>query len=153
MPLTTFLHLNFPLVLLFILLCIGVLALEYWDNGRGVQKLSTVEAIRLMNQKNSKIIDLRTIDQFQIGHVKEAQHVLSNDLSHSPQTWIKKTEFPVLLIDNQGTSAASTAIQLKKQGYLNVSILAGGMQSWLKENLPLTKPQKTEEKGKHHAKD
>ena len=154
MPLSTFLYANLPLTLLFIFLLIAALVLEYLDNGRGVTKLSTSSAIRFMNQKKSNILDLRTFDQFQTGHIKQAKHVLPADLTHAAKEWIKKLDLPVILLDEQGSKALSSAAKLKKQGYTDVAILAGGMQAWRKENLPLVKPDTTKKtKEISHAKD
>jgi rhodanese-related sulfurtransferase len=137
MPLSVFLQHNIPLLVLLALLLMALIFVEYKDSGRGARKLSIQEAIRFMNQRKSLVLDLRTLDQFQKGHIAEAKHIPPEDLRSTPHTFIKKPDLPILLIDEYGTQAASTAALLKAKGYPNTCLLEGGMQTWRKENLPL----------------
>lgn len=137
MTLSAFLQNNIPLLALLALLLIALMFIEYKDSGRGARKLSIQEAIRFMNQRKSLIFDLRTLDQFQKGHIAEAKHIPPEDLRSAPNTFIKKQDLPILLIDEHGSQAASTAALLKAKGYADTCLLEGGMQAWRKENLPL----------------
>ncbi len=137
MTLPVFLQHNIPLLALLVLLLIALMCVEFKDSSRGARKLSIQEAIRFMNQRKSLVFDLRTLDQFQKGHIADARHTPPEDLRSAPSTFIKKQDLPILLIDEHGTQAASTAALLKTKGYADTCLLEGGMQAWRKENLPL----------------
>lgn len=136
MTLPVFLQHNIPLLALLAVLLIALMYVEFKDSGRGARKLSIQEAIRFMNQRKSLVFDLRTLDQFQKGHIADARHAPPEDLRSAPNTFIKKQDLPILLIDEHGTQAASTAAFLKAKGYADTCLLEGGMQAWRKENLP-----------------
>lgn len=142
MTIGLFLQHNIALVILFIALFIAVATIEYLDNGRGVRKLSTFEATRFFNDKKALAFDLRSDAEFKAGHIKQAKHLLAADLLDTPKKWLKKMDSAVLLIDEHGSEAASTAVQLKKQGYTAISVLGGGLAAWRKENLPLSNTEK-----------
>ena len=142
MSLMEFLGQNIPLMALLVLLFIAVMVVEYWDNGRGVRKLSSHEAVKFMNDKRSLLVDLRDYAQFEKGYIQGAKQIAWEALRKTANEHIKKKDTPVLLIDTGEQRALKTATDLKKQGFLEVHILKGGMESWHKENLPLTNKTK-----------
>ncbi len=138
MNLIPFLQSNLPLCGIIIALLIALVVVEFLSHSGGVPKLSTVEAVRFMNRKKSLVFDLRDPEAFAAGHIKAAKQVKAADLLKNAKTWIKKTDLPVLLIDEHDHGAVSTAAGLKKLAYTDVAILAGGLSAWRKENLPLS---------------
>ncbi len=139
MSFTSFLGQNLPLALLFIALLIAIVAVEYFDSGRGTRKLSTQEAIRLMNHPKSLLLDLRDYIQFEKGYIQGAKQIALDALQHKAHEHIKKKETPVLLVDAGEQRALKMASHLKKQGFSEVHVLKGGIETWKKENLPLSK--------------
>lgn len=145
MSFTQFLGHNLPLVALFVVLFLVLMIVEYLDNGRGVKKLSTQEAIKLMGNKHL-MLDLRHYIEFEKGYIKGAKQIALDALLHKADQHIKKKDIPVLLIDEGEFKATSAASQLKRKGYSEVYVLRGGLKNWKKENLPLSKGAPVEEK-------
>lgn len=139
MSFTEFLSHNLLLVALFAVVFIVLAVVEYLDNGRGVKKVSTQQAIKLMGGNKHLLIDLRNYVEFEKGYIKGAQQIAMDALLHKAEEHIKKKETPVLLIDEGEFKAVSAASHLKKKGYAEVYVLRGGIKNWKKENLPLTK--------------
>jgi rhodanese-related sulfurtransferase len=137
MSFTQFLGHNLGWVALFIILFIVLAIVEYLDNGRGVKKLTTHEAIKFMGHNKHLMIDLRNYIEFEKGYIKGAKQIALDALKHKADEHIKKKETPVLL-DGE-FSAVTAATHLKKQGFAEVYVLKGGIKNWKKENLPLTK--------------
>ncbi len=138
MNLIPFLQSNLPLCGVIIALLVALVIVEFLSHGGGAPKLSTAEAVRFMNKKKSLSFDLRKPEAFATGHIKQSKSVLASDLIKNAKTWIKKQDLPVLVIDEHEHSAATTASSLKKLGYTDVAVLAGGLSAWRKENLPLS---------------
>ncbi len=139
MSLMQFLGHNLTLVILLVLLFIAVSVVEYWDNGRGVPKLSTHETVKFMNNKRGLLVDLRDYVEFEKGYIQGAKQIAWEALRHKADEHIKKKDTPVLLVDAGEQRALKMASELKKQGYTDVHILKGGIATWKKENLPLNK--------------
>ncbi len=137
MTLNQFLQNNSPLCSIAVALLVAIIIVEFLSHSGGVLKLSTHEAVRFMNKKRSHIFDLRDPTAFAAGHIKNSKQIKSGDLVKNASAWIKKTELPVLLVAEHEHAAVSAALGLKKSGYTDVAILAGGMAAWRKENLPL----------------
>jgi rhodanese-related sulfurtransferase len=138
MNLIPFLQSNLPLCGIVIALLIALVIVEFFSHSNGVPKLSTIEAVRFMNKKKALVFDLRKPEAFAGGHIKQSKQVNAADLLKNAKTWIKKLDLPVLLIDEHDHGAVSTAAGLKKLEYTDVAILAGGLNTWRKENLPLS---------------
>lgn len=145
MALTPFLLHNIALVILFFVLLAACGIVEFLDNGGGVKKLSTLEAIKFMDQKKHVLVDLRDYVEFEKGYIRGAKNILLAHLKLKPEEHIKKKDTPILLIDHQENRAVTAASHLKKQGFEKVAVLKGGMIGWKKGNLPTVK-ENTEKK-------
>jgi rhodanese-related sulfurtransferase len=121
-----------------IALLIALVIVEFLSHSGGVPKLSTVEAVRFMNKKKALVFDLRTPEAYATGHIKASKQVKAEDLLKNAKTWIKKIDLPVLILDEHEHNALRTGAGLKKAGYSDIAVLAGGLTTWRKENLPLS---------------
>ena len=45
----------------------------------------------------------------------------------------------IILICKNGTVSSKASGELKKQGYINVNVLSGGMMNWTQSGMPLVK--------------
>ena len=121
-----------------VLLALAALAYE-WSRARGGGlSVGPTEAVRLMNQ-GALVLDVRSRDQYDTGHVIDARNVPSADLSQSVETLKKYREKPVLTCCETGMTASAAARTLREQGFSKVASLRGGLQAWRAENLPLVR--------------
>jgi rhodanese-related sulfurtransferase len=127
-----------------VLLALAALAYE-WSRGRaGGQTVGPIDAVRLMNQ-GALVLDVRSRDQYDAGHVIDARNVPSAELVKSVETLKKYRDKPVLTCCDTGMTASAAARTLREQGFSKVASLRGGLQAWRAENLPLVR---TDAKGR-----
>jgi len=91
-----------------------------------------------MNQ-GALVLDLRNKDSFDAGHIGEARNVPAADLESQADTLKKWRDKNVIAYDDSGSGGASAVRTLTKLGFTKVFNLQGGMNAWIKDNLPLTK--------------
>ena len=101
---------------------------------RNIASLATPMAVRMIND-GSKVIDVRTAEQFAGGHIVDARNTPRDELLQKAADLDKKKNI-VLVCDN-GASSGECVAQLRKDGHENVYSLRGGLEEWRKENLPL----------------
>jgi rhodanese-related sulfurtransferase len=100
--------------------------------------LSAMQAVRLMNQ-GALVLDLRTRQSYDAGHIGEARHVPAADLASQADSLKKWRDKNVITYDDTGIGGAGAARTLTKLGFTKVFSLEGGLNAWVKDNLPLTK--------------
>jgi rhodanese-related sulfurtransferase len=110
--------------------------------------LSAMQAVRLMNQ-GALVLDLRAKESFDAGHIGEARNVLAADLESQADSLKRWRDKNVITYDDSGGGGAGAARTLTKLGFTKVFNLEGGLNAWIKDNLPLTK---TSSGGKTSAK-
>ena len=100
--------------------------------------LSSTQAVRLMNQ-GALVLDVRAKDSYDAGHIRDARNVPAADLESQAESLKKWRDKSVITYCDSGTSGASGARTLMKLGFVKVFNLHGGLNAWVKDNLPLTK--------------
>jgi rhodanese-related sulfurtransferase len=122
---------NHPyLVAAAVLAAIVVLAYELRARVQAFAALSAAQAVRLMNQ-GALVIDLRSKDLFDAGPAAEIE-----SQADSLKKWRDKN---VITYCDSGANGASAARALMKLGFTKVFNLQGGLNAWVKDNLPLAK--------------
>lgn len=110
------------------------------------EKFKTIqhpEAIRLINNEDAKVIDLRTLDEFQRGHIIDSINLLPSDIKNANLGKIEQhKEKPLILVDLNGVNAPASAALLTKQGFSKVYVLKEGISAWMGANLPIVKKHK-----------
>jgi rhodanese-related sulfurtransferase len=91
-----------------------------------------------MNQ-GALIIDLRTKESYDAGHIGDARNVPMAQLESQAESLKKWRDKNVITYCDSGTSGANGARVLMKLGFTKVFNLQGGLNAWLKDNLPLAK--------------
>ena len=100
--------------------------------------VSAMQAVRLMNQ-GALVIDLRPKDAFDAGHIGDARNVPAADLEAQAASLKKWRDKNIIAYDEAGSGGAGAARTLAKLGFTQVFNLEGGLNAWVKDNLPLTK--------------
>lgn len=111
---------------------------EYVTKKNGPQALSTAAAIDAINHQDAIVIDLREAAAYQTGHVVGAKNLPGEPLGKLE----KYKQKPLILVCSRGLQSSALAVKLRKQGFTDVMILAGGITAWKTANLPLTKGKK-----------
>lgn len=105
----------------------------------GVRHVTSAEAIRLLNQEKGLLMDVREPDEYRTGHVPNAMNVPLSGLAGSLKQIEKYKSLPLIVCCRTSQRSARAAVTLRKQGFANVQVLAGGMLGWQRENLPVAK--------------
>ncbi|MGD9598803.1 MAG: rhodanese-like domain-containing protein [Steroidobacteraceae bacterium] len=118
-----------------------VIAYELRARSHAYAAVSPQEAIRLMNQ-HALVLDIRTPEQYEAGHVGGARHLPSAEILKAAETLKKHLEKPIVVYDDSGGLGAAAARQLAAQGFKKAVNLRGGLAAWRAENLPVTRGTK-----------
>ena len=100
--------------------------------------LSAMQAVRLMNQ-GALVLDLRNKDSFDSGHIGDARNLPVAELESQAESLKRWRDKNVITYDDSGSGGAGAARTLTKLGFTKVFSLEGGLNAWVKDNLPLTK--------------
>src|ERR1700730_16061946 len=100
--------------------------------------LSSMQAVRLMNQ-GALVIDLRGKESYDAGHIGDARNLPAAELESQADALKKWRDKNVITYCDSGVSGASGARTLMKLGFTKVFNLQGGLNAWVKDNLPLAK--------------
>jgi rhodanese-related sulfurtransferase len=100
--------------------------------------LSAMQAVRLMNQ-GALVIDLRGKESYDAGHIGDARNVPVAELASQAESLKKWRDRNVITYCDSGVNGANGARTLMKLGFTKVFNLQGGLNAWVKDNLPLAK--------------
>lgn len=115
-----------------------LIANEVYGAVAGGKRLSVPEAVRLINDRDPIILDVRTPADFKKGHLLRAQNAPITKLDEHLGQIGKDKSKPVLVYCALGSSSATAAERLRKNGFAEVYPLRGGLNAWLGANLPVT---------------
>ena len=118
-----------PLVIVLILFLIS-------NSKKGGTKISCQSLIGLSNQDQALIVDLRSSEAFNSGHITASINIPVNDVSRRSNEIINSTK-SVVLVCETGSSSTNAGETLKKEGLKDIFILRGGINEWKMSNLPL----------------
>ena len=118
-----------PLVVVLILFFIS-------NSKKGGTKISCQSLISLSNQDQALIVDLRSSEDFNSGHITASINIPVNDVSRRSNEIINSTK-SVVLVCETGSSSTNAGETLKKEGLKDIFILRGGINEWKMSNLPL----------------
>lgn len=121
-------------VILFILLVAS------WISGATskIKTINTHDMTMLINRENGRIVDIRKAAEFNKGHITDAVNLTTDKINSGNFGKLEKHKAdPIIVVCNAGISAKAAALTLSKAGFENVSLLQGGMQTWVGANLPV----------------
>lgn len=105
----------------------------------GVAEVGTLEATRLINQKDALVLDVRDEGEFKAGHIPNSRHIPLAGIGSRLKELEKFRQRPVVIICRSGSRSGAAAGILKKSGFNNVVVLQGGLAAWAQANLPVEK--------------
>lgn len=103
----------------------------------GIKLVGVHEALRLMNDKHTTLIDVREDKEYANGHIAHSKHIPLGSLAERSAELVKAKNKPVVLVCRSGNRSKKGAIILAKNGFEQVYSMNGGITAWDKENLPL----------------
>ncbi|MFY7698484.1 MAG: rhodanese-like domain-containing protein [Legionella sp.] len=104
------------------------------------KELTPAALVDEINQHDALIVDLRDLASYQAGHIIHAIHATENDFAEQRMDNHKNKR--LILVCNKGLQSSALATKLRKQGFQQTMLLAGGINAWTAANMPLVKTGK-----------
>lgn len=114
-----------------------LIANEVHGNLSGGKRLSPLEAVRFINDRDPLILDVRSPADFKRGHLLHSVNAPFAKLDEHLGQFKDKAR-PVLVYCALGTTGSTVAERLRKTGFAEVYPLKGGINGWLANSLPVT---------------
>jgi len=123
----------------FVVVLLLVIKAEYEHQSGRANQMDPTAAIRLMNNDDTVVIDVREEKDFSSGHIKNAKNVPMSSFKSQLDSLAKHKDKPLLAYCRSGNLSGKACRILKRSGFTDVHNLAGGILNWQDANLPLTK--------------
>ena len=104
---------------------------------KGGKKITPQDLINLTNQDAAQLIDLRSSNEFDDGHITGSINIPYTDLEDRIHEIKKQEDKSLVLICDAGSQSANAGEVLNKSGFEKTVILSGGIGAWRLDNLPL----------------
>lgn len=131
---------NHPILTGALLAVIGmILFVELRRLNRKYRSLSPAEAVRVINQDDALVLDVREDSEVAAGRIGGAKHIPLGSLKKRIDDIEKYKDKPVVVYCRSGNRSASAAQQLTAAGFQDVVNLQGGIQAWQSANMPVKK--------------
>jgi rhodanese-related sulfurtransferase len=98
-------------------------------------RVSVADAVRLINRERAVLIDVSEPAEYAAGHAVGAKSVPLAILETS-RDLPKNKALPLVVVCPTGSRAPRAVALLKKLGFENAHVLAGGLTAWRAANLP-----------------
>ena len=129
-----------PLYFIGLIVVLGfIIKLETSRFTRKYNMVNTNEAVKLMNNDDTIVVDVREDKEIKSGIIQGAQHITLGQLPDRMGHLGTNKQVPILVYCKSGTRSSSACQSIVKAGFENVSALTGGILSWEAANLPTVK--------------
>jgi rhodanese-related sulfurtransferase len=108
------------------------------QEGGGAGRVSAADAVQLINREKGVLIDVSEPEEYAQAHAVGAKNAPLATLETSREL-PKNKSLPLVIVCPTGNRAPRALAVLKKLGYENARVLAGGLAAWRAANLPVEK--------------
>jgi len=136
--LLTFVQAHLLLFLALALASTALIANEIHGNLQGGKRLAPKDAVRLINDRDALVVDVRAPADFKKGHLINALNLPLAKFAERAAEIGKDKARPVIVYCALGSSQVDAAAKLRKLGHGEVYLLRGGLNGWLNASLPVT---------------
>ncbi len=104
-------------------------------------------ATLLINREEGVVVDIRSKDEYNSGHIVDAIHVLPSQIKDENTSSLEKHKSaPIIVVCKTGQTAQESANLLAKGGFERVYLLKDGLIGWNEAKMPLVSGKKTKKK-------
>ena len=135
--LSEFITVNWALIAAFVIIL--ALLVRNIAGGAGIVGLRPAEVVKLINHNDAIVVDVRTDQEFQSGHVLNAIHIPLGMFESRIQELDQYKELPIIMGCQSGNRSGKAVTLLVKRGFTHVYNLTGGMMAWSNASLPVTR--------------
>src|SRR5690606_11445036 len=94
---------------------------------------------RLSSQEDIQLVDVRTIEEYEAGHIKDAVNINVQDSSFRSEINKLDKNKAVLVYCRSGKRSNDAAEIMKEAGFTKIVNLEGGILSWEEAAMPINK--------------
>lgn len=135
----TFLFNHYILTSAFVALLIMLIVSELKGRVLGFKDVAVNDAVKLINQQDAVVVDLREEGLYKSGHIVNAISAPLGLLDSKLAQLEAHRDKPIILVCRTGQTAARGCVDLSRKGFKNLYKLRGGMLSWIDHNMPTVK--------------
>lgn len=106
---------------------------------RKYAEISPTEASRMMSHEEPLLLDVREINEYREGHLRDAKHIPLGQLGGKIDQLKSWKDKPVIIYCRTGNRSGVACNLLAKQGFTRLYNLAGGIMAWTHDGLPVKK--------------
>lgn len=117
---------------------LAIIANEVHGSVTGGKKLPPAEAVRLINDRDARVVDVRPVADFKKGHLLGAVNIPHDKLKARLTELEKDKSKPLIVYCALGGTSRESVLLLKQAGFAEVYPLAGGLNAWVGASLPVT---------------
>ena len=125
-------------LLIFIIITSGLLLLFPQALSGGVIMINVKNSVLLMNREACTIIDVRSEEKFNVGHIPNAVNIPYNKLPEMVDRLKKQPKKTILIYCGSGNSSGKAMKLLSLKGFVSVMSIEGGFAEWVKLQLPIS---------------
>lgn len=109
------------------------------QRGEEKENISVEEFHDSWQEKDIALLDVRTVDEYNSGHIKGARLMPVTDENFEKSIQDLPKDKPIVVYCRSGARASSAVGILKESGFENVHLLEGSILEWNKMGYPLEK--------------
>lgn len=106
---------------------------------RGFAELKSAEIVKLINNDNTVVLDVRSENEFIEGHIVNSINIPTGYLTKRINELDKYKEKALVVVCKSGARSKAACTLLRKAGFEDVVSLAGGLLAWQHDKYPVTK--------------
>ena len=123
---------------IFIIITSGLLLLFPQALSGGVRMINVKNSVLLMNREACTIIDVRSEEKFNVGHIHNAVNIPYNKLPEMVDKLKKQPKKTILVYCGSGNSSGKAMKLLNQKEFESVMSIEGGFSEWVKSQLPVS---------------
>jgi rhodanese-related sulfurtransferase len=101
--------------------------------------VSPTEAVVLMNDENTAVVDVRDANEYAEGHIEGARNIPLAKIEERAFELQDYKQKPVIVTCQSGTRSPAASRKLSTLGFTQVFEMKGGILAWQDQKLPVTK--------------
>lgn len=134
------------LTIIFIFICILIGRSYLEPIITGVKNIKAQDAVRMMNDENTVVLDVRLEKEYQEGNILDSKHIPVGALDSRVNELSNYKNGTIIVYCQTGMRSRQAGSILKKHGFETIYNIDGGMNGWINANLPINKEQKRKKK-------
>ena len=111
------------------------LAMPLINTRRFGPRVSSEQAVSLINKQNALVVDVRAQKDFKRVRIANSVNIPANEIQNRLGELSK--DRTIIVVDNSGNMSAAASKLLRGVGFTKVYVLDSGLVGWMRDKLPL----------------